>query len=99
MYELSQRVEWQLMLRGLKLTEAKEPCPKCGCFWREHDPATCHGVGTRDDNLWVTHEHFYPEILRILKEIIKNRGTGGNPQCPLCDDEMPHDWLECVRMA
>ena len=25
--------------------------------------------------------------------------TAGNPPCPLCDDEMPHDWLECVRMA
>ena len=79
--------------------EAKEPCPKCGCFWREHDPAKCHGVGTRNDNLWVTHEHFYPEVLRILKEIIETRGAAGNPPCPLCDDEVSDDWLECVRMA
>ena len=60
---------------------------------------TCHGVGTRDDNLWVTHEHFYPEVLTILKEIIENSGAGGNQLCPLCSDKMSHYWLECVRMA
>ena len=73
------------------MTEAKEPCSKCGCYWRDHDPATCCGVGTREDNLWVMHEHFYPEILRILKEIVATRGAA--------DDEANHDWLECVRMA
>ena len=45
------------------------------------------------------HEHFYPEDLRILKEIINTRGTGDNLPCPLCEDEDPHDWLECGRMA
>ena len=79
--------------------EAEEPCPKCGCFWRDHNPATCHGVGTREDNLWVVHEHFYPEVLRILKEIVATRGAADNPPCPVCDDEVNHDWLECVRMA
>ena len=99
MFESSRRIEWQLLLRGLRLTEAEEPCPKCGCFWRGHDMTQCHGVGTREDNLWVTHEHFYPEVLRILKEIVSTRGTAGNPPCPLCDDEDPHDWLECMRMV
>ena len=99
MFESSQQVEWQLQLRGLRLKEAAEPCPKCGCFWRDHDPVTCSGVGTRDNNLWVIHEHFYPEVFRILKEITEIRGTKGNPPCPLCDDEAPHDWLECMRMA
>ena len=99
MYKLCRRVEWQLLLRGLRLTETMEPCPKCGCFWREHDHVACCGVGTRDNNLWVTHEHFYPEVLRILREIMENLGTGGNQLCPLCSDEMSHDWLECVRMA
>ena len=37
MFESSQRIEWQLMLWGLSLTEAKEPCPKHGCFWSRHD--------------------------------------------------------------
>ena len=23
----------------------------------------------------------------------------GNLPCPLCDDEEPHDWLECMSMA
>ena len=59
----------------------------------------CRGVGTQEDNLWVIHEHFYPEVLRILKEIVHTRETVGNPPCPLCDDEDPHNWLECVRMA
>ena len=87
------------MLRGLRLKEGAGPCPKCGCFWRDHDPANCRGVGTRDDNLWVIHEHFYLEVLRILKEIIETRGTAGNLPCPLYDDEEPHDWLEYMRMA
>ena len=99
MFESSRRVEWQLLLRSLRLTEADEPCPKCGCFWRGHDVTTCHGVGTKKDNLWVIHEHFYPEILRILKEIVDTCETTDNPPCPVCDDEAAHDWLECVRMA
>ena len=99
MFESSRRVEWQLLLRGLRLTEAEEPCSKCGCFWRDHDPVTCHGVGTREDNLWVVHEHFYPQILRILKEIVATCGAADNPPCPVCDDEANHDWLECLRMA
>ena len=99
MYEVSQRVEWQLLLRGLRLTEATEPCPKCGCFWREHDQTTCPGVGTKDDNLWVTHEHYYPEVIKILKEITENSVTEDMQLCPLCFNETPHDWLECLRMA
>ena len=87
------------MLSGLKLTEAEEPCPKCGCFWKEHKPATCRGVGTRDDNLWFTHEHFYPEVLTILKGIVENSGAVGKQPCPLCADKVDHDWLECVRTA
>ena len=96
-FEASWRVEWQLLLRGLRLSEAKEPCAKCGCFWRGHDKVKCRGVGTREDNLWVVHEHFYPELLWILKEIVNTRGAGDNTPCPLCDDHTPHDWLECVR--
>ena len=99
MFESSRRIEWRLLLRGLRLVEAEEPCPKCSCFWRDHNPATCRGVGTREDNLWVVHEHCYPEILRILKEIVQTRGAADNPPCPVCDDETDHDWLECVRMA
>ena len=68
-------------------------------FLKDHDPATCRGVGTREDNLWVMREHFYPEILRILKEIVETRGAAGNPPCPVCDDEANHDWLKCIRMA
>ena len=37
MFESSRRIEWQLMLWGLSLTEAKEPCLKRGCFWSRHD--------------------------------------------------------------
>ena len=99
MFESSRRVEWQLLSSGLRLTEAEESCPKCGCFWRDHDPATCHGVGTREDNLWAMHKHYYPEILRILKEIVATHGAADNPPCPICDDEANHDWLKCVRMA
>ena len=82
MFESSRRVEWQLMLRGLRLIEAEEPCPKCGWFWKDHNPTTCWGVGTREDNLWVIHEHFYPEILRILKEIVQNCGAQITPHVP-----------------
>ena len=99
MFESNRRVEWQLLLRSLRLTEAEELCPKCGCFWRGHDQTQCRGVGTWENNLWVTHEHFYPEVLRILREIVDTRGTVCNPPCPLCDDEDPHDWLECMRMV
>ena len=98
MFESSRRIEWQLILRGLSLTEAEEPCPKCGCFWSGHDLERYHGVGTQEDNLWVMHEHFYPEVLRILKEIVNTRETAGNPMCPLCDDKDPHNWLKCVTM-
>ena len=58
MFEESRRVEWQLLLRGLRLSEAEEPCSKCGCFWRVHDEAKCCGVGTLEDNPWVVYECF-----------------------------------------
>ena len=45
------------------------------------------------------HEHFYPEVLRILKEIVDTRETAGNPPCPLCDSEDTHNWLQCMRMV
>ena len=99
MFKSSRRIEWQLQLRALRLIEVEEPCPKCGCFWKNHDLATCQGVRTREDNLWVVHECFYPEIVRVLKEIARNCGAAGNPPCPICDDEVSHDWLECMRMA
>ena len=99
MFKSSRRIEWHLTLRSLCLTEAEEPCPKCECFLRGHEQVQCRGVGTWEDNFWVIHEHFYPEILRILREIVQTREIEGNLPCPLCDDKDPHDWLECVRMA
>ena len=99
MFESSRRIDWHLVLQSLPLSAAEEPCLKCGCFWRGHDQEQCHGVGSRENNLWVVHEHYYLELLRLLKEIVQMRGTEGDPPCPLCDDKDPYDWLECVRMA
>ena len=95
MFEASQRIEWQLWLRDLKLTEATELCPNCRCFWREHDQDKCHGVGTKEDNLWVTPEHYYPAVMEVFKRIIEDSGNE-NPQ-PL--EEVSHDRLECLPMA
>ena len=79
--------------------EAVEPCPKCGCFWREHDQERCCGVGTKKDNLWVTHGHYYPEVMEILKRIVEDSRSEEQQPCPLCSDDALHDWLECLRMA
>ena len=99
MFESSQRINWHLALRSLRLSEAEEPCPKCRCFWRGHDQEQCRGVGTCEDNLWVVHGHYHLELLGILKEIVQTREAKDNPPCPLCNDKDSHDWLECVRMA
>ena len=98
-FEASRRVEWQLALRGLRLSKAEEPCQKCGCFWTGHDKEQCRGVGSHEDNLWAVHNQYCPELLRLLKEITQMQGAGDNTLCPLCDDEEKHDWLECVWMA
>ena len=99
MFEASRREEWQLLLKNLKLNEAIEPCPKCGCFWREQNQAKCRGVGTKEDNLWVTHGHYYPEVMEILKMIIEDSKSEVRKPCPLCSNEALHKWLECLRMA
>ena len=99
MFESSQRVEWQLLLNALKLKEASESCPRCGCFWREHDHEKCCGVGTKEDNLWVTHEHYYPEVMELLKMIVESSKSQTRQPCLVCSDVAPHEWLECLRIV
>ena len=58
-FEGSRRLEWQVLLGTAKLKEAQVPCPQCACFWEEHDPETCQGVGTKDDNLLMAEGNYY----------------------------------------
>ena len=98
-FKANRRIEWQLKLRSLRLTEATELCPNCRCFWKEHDQEKCQGVGTKEDNLWVTHKHYYQAVMEILKRIIADSGSKDPQPCHLCSDEALHDGLECLRMA
>ena len=46
-FEESRRVEWQLLLNSVKLKEAQEPCPKCGCFLEMTQPRKMQGSGNQ----------------------------------------------------
>ena len=98
-FEVNRRVEWQLLLNSAKLKEAWEPYSKCGCFWKEHDQEKCKGVGKEEDNLWVTHGHYYLQVTDFLKRIVKGSKSKVQKPCLVCDMLVSHEWLERLRVA
>ena len=98
-FKVSRRVEWQLLLNSVKLKEAREPCPMCGCFWKGHNQEKCRGVETKDDNLWVIHQHYYPQVMELLKRIVEDSKSEMQKPCPVCSSLVLHEWLECLRIV